>query len=62
MTLREYLTEKNLTYAEFGKKLGVSGNTIARYVNGLRKPSFAIMQKIIKTTKNKINHESFKGE
>lgn len=35
-----------LTQAEFGKKIGVKGNTVTNYENGLRSPSEAVVRAI----------------
>ena len=36
----------NLTQTEFGDRIGVKGNTITNYENGLRNPSDAIIVSI----------------
>lgn len=38
--------EKNLTQVEFGKIIGVKGNTITNYENGLRNPTDAVIVSI----------------
>ncbi len=38
--------EKKMTQTEFGEKIGVKGNTITNYENGLRSPSDAIILSI----------------
>ncbi len=38
--LNEVMFEKNLTPAEFAKQVGVDRNTITRYLQGVRLPSF----------------------
>lgn len=38
--------QTNLTQTEFGKKIGVKGNTITGYETGLRNPSDAIINSI----------------
>ena len=38
----------NLTQAEFGKKIGVAGNTITNYESGNREPSNAVITLICK--------------
>lgn len=35
--------DNNLTQTEFGERIGVKGNTITNYENGLRNPSDAIL-------------------
>ena len=44
--IKKIRLDKNLTQSEFGKALGVKGNTITNYENGLRKPSDAILLSI----------------
>lgn len=38
--------EKTITQIEFGEKIGVKGNTITNYENGLRTPSDAVLKAI----------------
>lgn len=44
--IKEVRKYYNLTQSEFGEKLGVKGNTITGYENGLRNPSEAIIHSI----------------
>lgn len=61
MTLREYITQEQLTVANFAKRIGVTPRTIWNYMRGARKPKFEIMEKIMKVTKSKVKHADFKG-
>lgn len=44
--IKEIRKSKGLTQTDFGKKIGVKGNTITNYETGLRNPSDAIIKAI----------------
>lgn len=44
--IKELRKNKKLTQAEFGKRIGVKGNTITTYENGSRVPSEAVIKSI----------------
>ena len=44
--IKELRKNKKLTQAEFGKRIGVKGNTITTYENGSRIPSEAVIKSI----------------
>ena len=44
--IREIRKDNNLTQTEFGERIGVKGNTITGYENGIRIPSDAIILSI----------------
>lgn len=44
--IRTIRKEKKLTQVEFGEKIGVKGNTITNYENGLRNPTDAVILSI----------------
>lgn len=44
--IRQIRKEKKLTQVEFGEIIGVKGNTITNYENGLRNPTDAIILSI----------------
>ena len=44
--IKQLRKAKNLTQTEFGGKIGVKGNTITGYENGLRTPSDAVIMAI----------------
>lgn len=44
--IKEVRKSRRLTQEEFGKLIGVKGNTITNYENGLRNPSDAIINSI----------------
>jgi len=60
MTIKEYITENNLTLVEFARLIGITKVTLWNYMNNKRKPCFKVMKKIMQATKNKINHNDFK--
>lgn len=41
--IKEVRKEKKYTQAEFGKRIGVAGNTVTGYENNIRKPSDAVI-------------------
>ena len=41
--IREIRKHNHLTQVEFGKQIGVAGNTVTNYENGMREPSNAII-------------------
>lgn len=44
--LRAYLKEHEMTTAEFGKRIGTSGQFVAYLANGLKQPSVALLKQI----------------
>lgn len=46
--IREVRKDAKLTQTEFGKRIGVKGNTVTNYENGLRTPSDAVILAICK--------------
>lgn len=44
--IKKIRKDHNLTQVEFGKKIGVKGNTITNYENGLRNPTDAVLLSI----------------
>ena len=42
--LKELIFSKGFNSAEFAKKCGVCDNTIYRYINGAREPSFLMLE------------------
>lgn len=60
MTLKEWLTRKNVSISEFQKRIGVNSySTVRRYVLGERVPRPAIMRKIIAETGGKVTANDF---
>lgn len=46
--IKQVRKENNLTQTAFGEKIGVKGNTITNYENGLRTPTEAVLLSISK--------------
>lgn len=44
--IKKIRNDFNLTQTEFGERIGVKGNTITNYENGLRNPSDAVLLSI----------------
>lgn len=44
--IRQVRKDAGLTQVEYGKRLGVAGNTVTNYENGMREPSNAIIAAI----------------
>ena len=44
--IKEIRTMNKMTQVEFGDKIGVKGNTITNYENGLRNPSESVIKSI----------------
>lgn len=44
--IKQVRKERDLTQVEFGEKIGVKGNTITNYENGLRNPTDAVIRSI----------------
>ena len=61
--IKQIRKAKGLTQAEFGEKIGVKGNTITNYENGLRNPTDAVILSICREFEvNKEWLETGKGE
>jgi len=54
MNLKTYISQNNLTLAEFGARVGVSHASVSRWVNGERTPSLGTALAIEKATKGKV--------
>lgn len=61
--IKQIRKAKGLTQVEFGEKIGVKGNTITNYENGLRNPTDAVILSICREFEvNKEWLETGKGE
>lgn len=49
--IKQIRKEAKLTQIEFGEKIGVKGNTITNYENGLRTPTDAVLKSICREFK-----------
>jgi hypothetical protein len=54
MKLDEYLKTENLSSAEFGAKIGVSGRSVDYYRNLERQPRRQVTKEIIRVTDGKV--------
>ena len=59
MTLRAFMAMKGLTVEEMGRMLGVSHVSVSRYRNGLRRPEWDILARIIKVTQGAVTPNDF---
>lgn len=60
MTLRDYLKETATSRADFARKIGVSQESVRRYLNG-RIPEPKVMEKIALATGCKVTANDFFG-
>lgn len=49
--IKQIRKEAKLTQIEFGEKIGVKGNTVTNYENGLRTPTDAVLKSICREFK-----------
>lgn len=61
MKLRDYLDHNGLTKAQFAERIGVSEETIRRYVTGERIPDKKKMSKIALATACQVTANDFFG-
>ena len=61
MKLGDYLKEQNIPRAKFAEHIGVSEETIRRYVKGTRIPERETMEKIALATACKVTANDFFG-
>ena len=59
MKLRVYLDENSITHAAFAEAIGVSQQTVSRYVVGERFPRLEIMGRIVQATENAVTPNDF---
>lgn len=62
MKLGDYLARKGLSRSAFGAQIGVSHAAIVRYVNGSRRPSWEVMERIERITEGKVRPNDFLRE
>ena len=60
MTLREYLKQTGTSRAQLAEQIGVSVESIRRYLNG-RVPERVVMESIITATDGKVTANDFFG-
>jgi len=61
MTLKEYLTEKELSESAFATIIGVKQATVNRYCNGERTPQRRLLKEITRVTGGKVTANDFMG-
>jgi hypothetical protein len=61
MGLQEYLTTNSTSRADFAQKIGVSVESVRRYLNEGRVPEPAVMYKIIEVTDGLVTANDFFG-
>ena len=59
MRLDAYLTEKGLKGPEFAALIGVTEETVRRYIKGERKPEWPILDRINKVTGGQVTANDF---
>jgi len=50
MKLRDYLSSRGLTTADFAALIGVSQASVSRYASGARRPEWNVLTRIVKAT------------
>ena len=61
MKLRDYLKDHSLSQSEFADRIGVSKETVRRYIAGTRIPERDVMEKIALATACKVTANDFFG-
>jgi transcriptional regulator with XRE-family HTH domain len=61
MKLADYLTHTSTSRRDFAKSIGVSKETVRRYVTGKRIPEKEVMEKIAEVTELKVTANDFFG-
>jgi hypothetical protein len=61
MTLAEYLAESSLNRSQFARQIGVSPETVRRYLDLGRVPAPRVMTKIMLATGCKVTANDFHG-
>jgi hypothetical protein len=61
MKLADFLSEKNITGPDFGRQIGVSGESVRRYCDGERIPKRSVMVLIFEVTGGLVSANDFFG-
>lgn len=61
MRLQEYLAVTSTSRADFAQQIGVSVESVRRYLNEGRIPEPSVMSKIIEATEGKVSANDFFG-
>lgn len=59
MKLKDYLTKHGKDCSQFAKEIGVSAQSVYRYVNGERIPDRETMPRILAATNGAVTADSF---
>jgi len=59
MKLKEYLNRNHLPVSVFAQKIGVSRDTVYRWIRETWIPNYNNREKIMKITKGKVKHKDF---
>lgn len=59
MKLGVWLKQEELSFAEFGRRLGCSGEAVRRYAEGIRIPDREAMPKIVSETSGDVTANDF---
>ena len=59
MRLDQYLSEKGLRGSEFASLIGVTEETVRRYLKGERKPEWRVLEKIRAATSGDVTADDF---
>lgn len=59
MTLGDYLKRHKVPVADFAREIGVDPDSVYRYRDGTRRPSWRVMPKIIAATGGRVTADSF---
>ena len=59
MKLKDYLREKDITPREFAGLIGVDYSTVTRYCAGVRRPEWAILERITIATGGAVTPTDF---
>jgi len=61
MQLSDYLRDRSISPHDFAKSIGVSKETVRRYLAGLRRPDFEKMRLIADVTDGEVTANDFFG-
>jgi transcriptional regulator with XRE-family HTH domain len=61
MQLADYLSANSISPRDFAKSIGVSKETVRRYISGERRPDLENMQTIAKATNGEVTANDFFG-
>lgn len=61
MRLDQFLSENEMTAAEFGRRIGVTPQAVLRYREHLRTPKPVVMKRIIDATEGRVTPNDFAG-